>query len=714
LIRLHLLVVAAIALHPLAAAAEVGVVRVDVTRPVNSFQPALALGAGVDRLQPKSADVNLQPDQLKQVLSAGWGAVSYRLNTELHVEAWHWNPNGRWSGRGDRGYFVGDAQPGAEPIVHSYGYALPRRGFTRNEGTENEGFSRLNDGDLHTFWKSNPYLERPYTHEDGARFPQWIVIDLGEAKPVDTLRVAWGAPYARRYEVQAWTGEDAIKKPGQGSWRTFPGGVVKAGKGGTTTVKLAPAPVAARFVRVLMTSSSETCASPDLKSDRRNCLGFAVDEVYLGRTAADGTFTDLVQHSADQKQTATYCSSVDPWHEPATSTAASGEQMGLDRFYTSGVTRGLPAMVPVSVLYGVPEDSAAELAYLEKRGYPISYVELGEEADGQYMTPEHYAALYLQWAAALHKVDPKLKLGGPIFEGVNEDVPAWPDAQGNTSWLGRFLAYLKAHGRLADLAFMSFEHYPFDVCKWSWSDLYEEPRRIGHIMEVWRKDGLPPGVPMLVTEVNIAWQAGRRFVEAWGGLWLADYVGAFLTAGGAGTYFFHYLPWGLGDSCDGTAVTFGLHSAGKDFRIKQPLAQYFASVLVAQHWAQPGAGSHDVFAASSDVRDAAGHTLVTAYAVHRPDGQWAVMMVNKDEQQPHDVAVSFSDGHGTRAFVGDLARITFGAEQYAWHPQGDKGKDGYADPDGPPLEGKIAAGGAFTLPRASITVLRGSLGEAAK
>ena len=57
-------------------------------------------------------------------------------------------------------------------------------------------------------------------------------------------------------------------------------------------------------------------------------------------------------------------------------------------------------------------------------------------------------ALYLQWATAIHKVDPKLKLGGPIFEGVNEDIRVWPDAQGRTSWMGRFVDYLKAHGQL--------------------------------------------------------------------------------------------------------------------------------------------------------------------------------------------------------------------------------------------------------------------------
>jgi len=85
---------------------------------------------------------------------------------------------------------------------------------------------------------------------------------------------------------------------------------------------------------------------------------------------------------------------------------------------------------------------------------------MGEEPDGKHAMPEDYAALYLQWAMALHKVDPKLKLGGPIFEGVNEDIRVWPDSQGRTSWMCRFVDYLKAHNRLSDLAFVSFEHYP--------------------------------------------------------------------------------------------------------------------------------------------------------------------------------------------------------------------------------------------------------------
>src|SRR5262249_4514332 len=152
-----------------------------------------------------------------------------------------------------------------------------------------------------------------------------------------------------------------------------------------------------------------------------------------------GAFKDVTRHSADQNQTATFCSSVDPWHEASDLEDHHGDQSGLDLFYTSGATRGLPAMIPVAVLYGIPEDAGAEIAFDEKRGYRISYVEMGEEPDGQYMTPEHYAALYLQFASAVHAVDPKLKLGGPAFTGQNEDIKAWPDAKGKTSWLGRFV-----------------------------------------------------------------------------------------------------------------------------------------------------------------------------------------------------------------------------------------------------------------------------------
>src|SRR3954452_16860347 len=120
---------------------------------VNKFSPVRAFGTTVDRIPSNTTDIFFRPDQIKQILEAGWGPVSYRQNTELFVQAWHWNPKGTWSDPSGKGYFVGDANPSAEMIRHSYGYSLPHRGVTRNNGSEYDGFSRLDDGDINSYWK---------------------------------------------------------------------------------------------------------------------------------------------------------------------------------------------------------------------------------------------------------------------------------------------------------------------------------------------------------------------------------------------------------------------------------------------------------------------------------------------------------------------------------------------------------------------------------
>lgn len=146
----------------------------------NTFSPLRALGTTVDRIPSNTTDIFFRPDQVKQILEAGWGPITYRQNTELFVQAWHWNPKGSWSDPTGKGYFVGDAKPTEEMIRHSYGYSLPHRGVTRNSGAEFDGYSRLDDGDLTTYWKSNPYLTKAFTGEEDCAHPQWIVIKLAE------------------------------------------------------------------------------------------------------------------------------------------------------------------------------------------------------------------------------------------------------------------------------------------------------------------------------------------------------------------------------------------------------------------------------------------------------------------------------------------------------------------------------------------------------
>ena len=692
-------------------------VEIDATpsHVANTFSPIQALGATLDRIPSNTTDVFFRPDQVKQILEAGWGPISYRQNTELFVQAWHWNPKGTWSDPSGKGYFVGEAKPGKEMIRHSYGYSLPHRGVTRNGGSEFDGFSRLDDGDLTTYWKSNPYLTKPFTGENDDLHPQWIVIQLQDKQIVTAIRIAWAEPYARRYRVQFWLGKgDAMDDPDSGEWKDFISGVIVDGKGGSVTLQLSPSAVATKYVRVLMTESSNTCDTHG-KTDKRNCVGYAIKEVYLG-TQQNGQFHDLLHHAPDQSQTFTYSSSIDPWHQNSDlyvfpDRMESGDQVGLDLFFTSGLTRRQPAMIPVSMLYSTPEDAAAQISYLKLRGYPISYVEMGEEPDGQYMSPEDYATLYLQWATALHRIDPTLKLGGPVFEGVSEDIKFWPNAQGQTSWFKRFLQHLKAHDRLSDLSFMSYEHYPYydGTCEGPWSNLYKEPELLYHIVQVWRDDGLPANVPMFNSETNAP--GADAAVDVFGALWLGETFPAFLTAGGKASYYHHVMPYSTPHpACTNSWGTYHMFTTDHNYVIKQRTSQFFAAQMLTQEWAQPTDADHKLFRAASDIKDPDGHVLVTSYAVLRPDGQWALMLINKDYDTPHSVHIVFYD-HDSKtksSLVGPVARITFGKEQYQWH---SAMSEGYADPDGPASRSTLTGGtDQYLLPPASMTVLRGRIG----
>ena len=705
-------------------------IEVDVTpgHVLNRFVPTETLGAGIDRIATEALDPQLKQPALGKTLAAGWQTVSYRQNTELLVEAWHWNPEGEWTDARGQGYFTGSTALG-KPIQYSYGYALPRRGFTRNDGSGNAGFSRLTDGNENTFWKSNPYLAQRFTGEPDSAHPQWVILDLNTPQKIDSLRIVWGAPFATHYVVQYWTGDDPIKSATKGAWQEFPLGGISAGKGGTETLRLAAQAMAVRYLRIWMTESSNTCDS-GASSDPRNCVGYAIKELYLGTTTSDGALHDLIRHTADQEQTTTYCSSVDPWHTSEDLVTKKQVQPGFDLFYTSGITRGLPAMIPIALIYGTPEDAVAEISYLKKRNYPISFIEMGEEADGQYMLPEDYAALYVQFADALHRLDPALKLGGPSFQGVNKDIEVWPDANGQSSWVRRFVNYLQARNRLSDLSFFSFEHYPLEPCKLTWASLYDEPELLTNIMRTWREDGLAPGTPLLITEGNLASAPSETYMDIFSGLWLADYVGSFLAAGGNGIYYFHYLPIPMEHGCNDSPATFGMFTVDNNYQIQQPLAQFFVAQMMNHEWVQPGKTANQVIPAKADLDDGAGHALVTAYALARPDGEMSLLIVNRDQSVGHKVRVRFRDDTSKTEsyFDGSVASIRFGRAQYFWHPavtvflahvghnydsSVQTEKDGHADPDGPPLSSELSAtkDTLYDLPAASVTVLRGRISK---
>jgi hypothetical protein len=561
---------------------------VDAAHPLARFDPRTAIGATVDAHGRDETEQIFTKANVRAMLSAGFQPLSYRLATELCGEAWHWNPRGTFSG-GNRGYWTSD-RDAPDPILASYGYRLPRRGNTLDQA-HNDDYSRIDDGDPSTFWKSNPYLDSP----------QWILADLGAMERVNRVHIAWGSPRAASVELLRWTGpDDPTKSPTIGGWAAFRDGEA----------------VRTRWVRIVMRTGKSACPP---QSDWRDCAGVAVAELSI----FDG-YRDLIKHAAKHdKQSVIWVSSTDPWHR-ASDIDTTLEQPGFDLIAKSGLTRGLPMLTPVSLLYGTPEDSANEIAFLQKRGVAVTHVEMGEEPDGQNVSPEDYAALYKQWAERIHHVAPRVKLGGPAFQSTRDYVAFWPDARGRTSWVARLLDALGE----ADFDFFSFEWYPVDdVCSDPRQNLREAPELYAKVVARWRREGLPASVPLLVTEYGWSSYAAKEEIEMTGALFNTEFLADFLAGGGAAAYFYSLEPEPLmreKRDC-ATAGNLVLFVSDDEHRIVRKVPAYAAARKVMTEWLAPR-GEHAM------LRVAGTDATLRAWAVRRPDGSVSVLLLNKDRK----------------------------------------------------------------------------------
>jgi hypothetical protein len=116
--------------------------------------------------------------------------------------------------------------------------------------------------------------------------------------------------------------------------------------------------------------------------------------------------------------------------------------------------------------------------------------------------------------------------------------------------------------------------------------------------------------------------------------------------------------------------------------------------MINFEWLEHGGGANHIFPASADLLDAAGRTVITSYAVHRPDGNLSLMLINHDLNAAHEVHLVIDDAKHTRhSFEGPVTLV-----QYCNTPGENKNTTMTASPDG-----------LYTLPIGSITVIRGEL-----
>ena len=630
-------------------------------------------GEGIDGGDPGTTASALRPDTVAAVRSLGLRRLSYRLRTELGVEAWHWNPEGTWSdAREAQGYWTSSEQA-VGPVERSSGYRLPRRGSTTDQAA-NDGYSRLDDGDTTTFWKSNPYLDARWTGEPEPAHAQWVVIDLGTPTPIDAVRLAWGTPWATTLDVQRWIGDDPVADPSSGRWSTFANGHVAGDAGGDEVIHVAPTPIPVRWLRILLLESSHTM--PVGSRDPRDAAGFALRELGAGTLRSDGTLSDVLRHGLDaHHQSWIAVSSTDPWHR-ATDRDPLLDQPGIDAVTTSGLAGDAGFMLAVPLLYGTPEDAVALLRHVTQQGIRLRALELGEEPDGQLATPEDVGALHEQWARALHAADPTVPLVGPSLQSDLGGWRTWPDDSGTTSWVARFATRATRSLGPSALSAVSFEWYPFDdVCTSPRVQLSSGPALLEEAVRSLRSD-LPPGVGLIISELGWSSFAGRPEVELPGALMIADAAVRFLELGGDVAFAYGTFPdEPLQESTTcrswGNLMGFMRRSNGSPGALL-PVA-HMARLLTGT-WA--GVGTADLLATS-----VTGGRDLTEAAVRRSDGTIALVLLNLDLRRRARVEV---------ATAGHAAHVTsltcYGPAQYRW---ADHGPRGHPTLDRPPAPVRV-------------------------
>lgn len=667
-----------------------GEVRVEIGHnPIGGFDPRQALGGGIDGHWEGETEDMLAPERVRKMLDAGLGPVSLRLRTELAVDAWHWNPRGRWSDpKHSQGYWTSESQPDPKnPICVSYGYKLPRRGNTLDEAND-DGYSRLNDGDPKTFWKSNPYLTQAYTGEPDRRHPQWVVLDFGKPVPINVINILWGEPFATTFRLEYAT-KGGVYFGGHpwNVWHCFPQGCIRHGKGGDQVIKLSRHPLRARYLRIWMTEGSGS-ALPGA-TDPRDHFGYAIREIRAGE-ARRFDFDDHVLHRPDKKQTLCYASSTDPWHR-ACDRDLKTEQPGIDRIARCGITRGLPLMLAIPVLYDTPENGSALASYTRRTGIPMSRLELGEEPDGQRVDPRDFGALYAQSARLIRSRVPDAVMGGPSF--VTVDVARDDDQTyrfDKRCWIRGFRRELARWGQSGDLRFLSFEWYPFDDV--SEPESKQLPKACG-MMERALARLQREHLPLVIGEFNYSVFPCRPEVDLSGALLNAEIAAQFLCGGGDAAYFYSYEPNKLEQTYGSWGNQIMLLKEGKS-SASIPLATFHALRLLAREWMNPLGGYHQVLPVRLPGME--GHcSLISAFALKRPDGSQSLLVINKDAKRPARLLLQ---GLGRNP----VTLATLSAAEYSWHPDGAKGR---TSRNLPPSNRKIAATQAAVIPPCSIAVL---------
>jgi hypothetical protein len=212
-----------------------------------------------------------------------------------------------------------------------------------------------------------------------------------------------------------------------------------------------------------------------------------------------------------------------------------------------------------------------------------------------------------------------------------------------------------------------------------------------------------------MTEYGYSAFGGPADVEIPSALLNTEAVAGFFAHGGDEAYVYGIEPGALlkEPHCSRWGNNL-LFLGDEDRQAQYRMPTFHAAWLLTHAWADSAGGLHRLYAARVEGDGRNGDaTLVSAYPIQRPDGRWALLMVNRDARHAWSVRalVAGTASGPPRSLGGPMESWQYSAGQYQWKEDRERG---HPVRDDPPVHRVMEAGEAgVSLPPYSITVLVG-------
>jgi hypothetical protein len=321
----------------------------------------------------------------------------------------------------------------------------------------------------------------------------------------------------------------------------------------------------------------------------------------------------------------------------------------FDTFMGSVRRVGAQPIIIANYGTGTPQEAAGWVQFANvTRGYGAKFWEIGNElyGNGHYgasweadthsdKSPAGYAQGVVAYADAMKAVDPGVRIGAVLTMPAN-----WPDGLVGGGDAGTWnQTVLSIAGPKID--FVDLHWYP---ARTTAADVLARPTQVTDAVymvrqQIARYAGAGAGrIGIALTETNSVIGPNTQP----GALYLADSVSSLLESG-----VFTVDWWDVHNGAGAVSTVagqtdfndFGLLSSATcvaggqcEPALNTPFAPYHALTMLST-FAQPG----DQF-----VRAGADQPLVSAHAVRRPNGDLAVLLVNKDPDSAHSVSIGYA------------------------------------------------------------------------